>query len=388
MGYTLLYTKFSNEHVASLYAQFPDLVKAVVMNPDMIEECLGSTSCIKSAENPLGVPLWKIFSFNFWNSAEHPLGGAWTISPEDWPRIHPDGGGKDNFYLGYSVERACRTHRVVPTSERPGHVYIFGKLYKFFTPDEDYAWEGVDFPSLGFSAVAGVILDSGVPLPDDMPLPGGITNLGRLNQSAFLNAIGSARAVLGVGNPQTSPTAYDALCLGVPFVNPVTGWAGDDPEDRTRWYVQHEGLKFEDEPYVYHVRHGDVDGLRRALRKAYETPIDRSALFVLCDARGYSACHSRYILERMREDAVKARLGDLLTRDWRARAARILEEREQAGNTQVRSFLVARQCRPHSSLAVRTIDWRSRTLPFHHVVLCTIVLCKASLDVVCIYDWR
>jgi hypothetical protein len=38
----------------------------------------------------------------------------------------------------------------------------------------------------------------------------------------------------------------------------------------------------------------------------------------------------------MREDAVKARLGDLLTRDWRARAARILEEREQAGSSEVR----------------------------------------------------
>jgi hypothetical protein len=288
MGYTFLYSKFNLDHVAALHAQFPDLVKAVIMSPEMVEDCLHSWSCIKSAENPLGIPLWKMFSFLFWNHPGHPLGGAWTISPEDWPSIHPDGEGKDNFYLGYSVERACREHPVASTSQRKHDVYVFGKLYRFFTPDEHYAWEGVDFPALGFSAVAGVILDSGVPLPNDKPLPGGITNLGGLNQSMFLDAIGGARAVLGIGNPATSPTAYDALCLGVPFINPVMGWAEEDPEDRARWYPQQEGLKYEHEPYVYHVRRGDVDGLRQALRNAYETPIDRSVLPSFRDSRGCS----------------------------------------------------------------------------------------------------
>jgi hypothetical protein len=293
MGYTLLYAKFNLDHIAALHAQFPDLVKAVIMSPEMVEDCLHSWSCIKSAENPLGIPLWKMFSFLFWNHPGHPLGGAWTISPEDWPNIDPDGPGKDNFYLGYSVERACDTHHVIPASKRTDQVYMFGKLYKFFTPDEDYAWEGIDFAALGFSAVAGVKLESGAPLTDDMPLPGGIVNLGSLNQSTFLAAIGGAHAVLGVGNPATSPTAYDALCLGVPFVNPVMGWAEDNPEDRTRWYVQHEGLKFEREPYVYHVRRGDVDGLQRALRKAYEMPINRLVLLALHDPCGHSESRSQ-----------------------------------------------------------------------------------------------
>ncbi|KAJ6597111.1 hypothetical protein DFH09DRAFT_1304868 [Mycena vulgaris] len=56
--------------------------------------------------------------------------------------------------------------------------------------------------------------------------------------------------LVGGGFPLTSPTAYDALCFGVPFINPVAKWDPADPTNRDKWAVQHEMLKHLDPPYV------------------------------------------------------------------------------------------------------------------------------------------
>lgn len=63
--------------------------------------------------------------------------------------------------------------------------------------------------------------------------------------------------------------------MGVPFVQPVFDWDEKDPENREKWNTQQNALRFIEEPYVYHVRHHDEEGLRDALQRAADTPIAR-----------------------------------------------------------------------------------------------------------------
>ncbi len=48
-----------------------------------------------------------------------------------------------------------------------------------------------------------------------------VINLGRLNQTEFMQQVGMSRVMVGVGGPWWSPSPYNALCQGVPFINPV-----------------------------------------------------------------------------------------------------------------------------------------------------------------------
>jgi len=47
----------------------------------------------------------------------------------------------------------------------------------------------------------------------------------------------------GIGKPIVSPTPYDALCMGVPFINPVMKWSSDAPEDRSSWTCEFPGWR-------------------------------------------------------------------------------------------------------------------------------------------------
>ncbi len=74
---------------------------------------------------------------------------------------------------------------------------------------------------------------------------------------------------------QRSPTPYEALCLGVPFINPILHWDENHPEDREGWDSMHGLLKLLDPPYVYNVKRGDREGFAKAIKSAIEHPIDR-----------------------------------------------------------------------------------------------------------------
>ncbi|KAG8999542.1 hypothetical protein FRB90_012049 [Tulasnella sp. 427] len=131
--------------------------------------------------------------------------------------------------------------------------------------------------------------------------------LEKMDRVAFQHTIAGSKVVLGIGRPALSPTPYEALCLGVPFINVVQGWDRADPENRAKWYTsQHDAIMGLDlgEPYVYHVRVGDREALKRAVRLALETPIPR------------------YIPPRMKMSSVVDRVKAILDMDPRSLAKR------------------------------------------------------------------
>jgi len=140
-----------------------------------------------------------------------------------------------------------------------------------------------------------------------------MVNHGIMPQPVFLDTLSRSRVLVGVGSPLISPTPYDALCLGTPFINPIVDWDRNDPHDRTKWTTQHGTLKFYDPPYVYNVFKDDADGFVKAIKNAKANPIDR------------------YVLEDMSMSAVKARLQAILETDWKSEAAELLAQRKVMG---------------------------------------------------------
>ncbi|KAL0952653.1 hypothetical protein HGRIS_006896 [Hohenbuehelia grisea] len=307
MGYTTIIAP-RNYEMARTYRQYPDLVKIIIAEGSAAEACFKDSACIKRPEHPLGVPAWKIFAMHFWTGSAHPLGSKWTLSPENFGVIAPHN-SKDNFYLGYSIERTCREIPITPSLERPAQGYVFAKQISYFY-GKNYAWPNISWePPFDLKLYAGMRNDTNYP----SEVPKGITNLGLLPKHEFYEKVGQSRVFIGVGSPQLSPSPYDALCMGVPFINPVRGWDKEDPENRHKWEAQHEGLRYEDPPYVYNVKTGDEKGLWEAIRQAVENPIDR------------------YIPPAMTMEALKSRVGRLVEGDWRSKAVELLEERQVSG---------------------------------------------------------
>jgi hypothetical protein len=271
MGYTSIFTT-SNEELARTYRQYPDLVKIVILEGASSTECFKSEKCIKTPTHPLGIPAWKMFSFHFWGGASNPLGNAWTLSPENYSLISPSS-SKDNIYLGYSIERTCMKIPVTPMAERPRQAYILAKQLSYFY-NKDYSWPNVSYDRAPFDVkiVAGIAENNTAPGEE---LPNGITDYGRLTKTEFYAHLGESRVLVGIGKPYLSPSPYDALCMGLPFINPIAHWAEDDPENRTWWQSQHDALKFLDPPYVYNVKKGDIEGFWVAMGQALDTPIER-----------------------------------------------------------------------------------------------------------------
>lgn len=207
-------------------------VRGIILNDNVVFECFEDTkTCVKSRENPGGIPIWKVFTFHFWADANHPLGPKWTLAPEDYKSVFGD---KGNTYLGYSVEPSCLTQEFIPHADRPrGQVYAMAKRLSYFAAQPDRAWppsfytmarKKVQTPG-GLHFVIGAANDTdfanqyGVTIPH---LPAeDVHNLGLLDRTRFMAEVAKSRVLVGVGRPALSPTPYQALCLGVPFINPI-----------------------------------------------------------------------------------------------------------------------------------------------------------------------
>lgn len=271
--------------------------------------------CVKRKGFEDGIPLWKMFSLHFWANPWHPLGTAWTLSPEDFEKTNDKHSGNDyNTYLGYSIEKWCTQYANYPPKGKKNRAFIFGKQPKYFGEEmSSFYNDNHTFSDLKESLDMDFItaMGDGQILPDK-----GITNIGRVPLGDFYKELAQSIMLVGIGNPGLSPSPYDALCVGVPFLNPILYWNQEDPTDRSRWFSQHNRLNEVDPPYVYHVFRDDLDGLKEALRQAREAPIDR------------------FIPEWMTTEANRRRHAEFLEVDWKERASQLLhsmsaEERAQ-----------------------------------------------------------
>ncbi|KAJ7100403.1 hypothetical protein C8R44DRAFT_716506 [Mycena epipterygia] len=318
LGYTYLYTDGGLDPMVRLYRVFAPLVRAVVVDAPDAHACFRDPYCALRRDWPWGIPIWKILSFHYWDYADHPLGRKWTLSPEPYLPA-PD----NNTYLGYSVQPSCTQQPFIPHAQRAPslspptgdsrrkQVYIYAKTADYFSP-EKRAFPPHVFARL--SAALGVDFVVGVQEADAAAaLPAGVANLGAMGPARFYEAVARSWVLVGMGVPSTSPTPYDALCLGVPFINPILTWDPARPDDRAKWAAQHEALKHLGPPHVYNVFKDDADGLARALRAALDAPL-----------------LDRYILPRMELAAVQARVGAVLETDWRGAAEALLAARVEA----------------------------------------------------------
>ncbi|KAJ7267981.1 hypothetical protein C8J57DRAFT_1717458 [Mycena rebaudengoi] len=233
---------------------------------------------------------------------DNPLGEKWTLSPE---RYRPSG---HNTYLGYSIEAQFARQAFIPHEFRSQQAYVLAKEARYFNGSK-YPYAPDFFEAA--SGEAGVHFLAGVHdpvLPDFFP--SSITNVGFMPQTELREARRVASVSRLTGLLINSPTPYDALCLGVPFINPVMSWDANNPNNRTRWSSQHDTLKELDPPYVYNVFRDDKDGFVNAVVEATSHPIES------------------FVLEDMRMSAVEERVAAILETDWKAEAAKLLAERK------------------------------------------------------------
>nr|GAT46478.1 predicted protein [Mycena chlorophos] len=295
MGYTYIFSPHwdGTEHPANVhvtmefYHMFPDLVKVIIAEAEEIEQCWYDRRCILSPENPYGIPAWKMFSWGFWAGPANPLGAKWSLNPEDFHRDHS--WIPPNTYLGYSVEHGCKSVPYIPHAERPNPstIYIYAKWGSYFF---NHPW-GMDYYRSVAEELDGrahLLMGTHGELPDDFPVDV-VENMGQMKQQQFYEMLSGASLVIGVGAPTTSPSMYDALCLGVPVINPILQW------DESRSL-------------------GDKEGFMRAVKDALAHPIES------------------YILPHMTMGAVEGRLGKIIEGDWKAEAEKLLEERQKTGD--------------------------------------------------------
>jgi hypothetical protein len=183
MGYTVVFAP-GNDELVRTYRLFPDLVKVILLESPAIFSCFENGNCLKSPSNPRGVPIWKMLAFHFWQGSAHPLGGAWTVGPEQWGKITPSSSA-ENVYMGYSIERTCTKKAVIPFEERPHQVYILAKYVGYFY-DKSFPWTNDTFKlgtEYNVSFVAGSKGDEGATVPE------GVKNLGILKQNDFFEQV-------------------------------------------------------------------------------------------------------------------------------------------------------------------------------------------------------
>ncbi|EIM85956.1 uncharacterized protein STEHIDRAFT_168983 [Stereum hirsutum FP-91666 SS1] len=371
MGYTYLLVQDLSQAVY-YHHMLPSLIRTIILQDDLVQKCASDAEfCARSPRNPHGIPLWKILAFHFWGGNIHPLGWTYTLSPEPYsllsPSSSPSSPSSVNTYIGYSIESTCTTIPFVPHSERPNQAWVLAKLLTYMSPNLDRpawhptpAWTGAIMDraagETGVRYLFGARDDTGVDdtgveeggdadrerekereeererKRPDMPSRENYENVGQRPREEFVRELARSRVLIGVGNPLISPTPYEALCLGVPFINPLYDVClpsflpsflplNPDPlppdpsppnpsppididlppydlnaQDPNKMPAQQPFLSVLGPPYVYHVHHGDEEGFVNAVREALDNPIDR------------------YILDRMRLSEIEKRLQAVL--EW------------------------------------------------------------------------
>ncbi|KXN81569.1 hypothetical protein AN958_03906 [Leucoagaricus sp. SymC.cos] len=321
LGYTTLFSSDFSETLFQ-YRMMPDLVKVIIRSET--GQCHLDKNCVKGPENPMGIPAWKLFEMSYWpnhrlGDKNYPMKGKWLLAANP-DEAFQDFDASPIQYIGYSTEESCTKIPVVPLEKRKNQVWMLMKqiLYVYH---HRFAWNRTYFPlvheKLGIDFVGGWLLDNdylgwGKDIKEEIldieDHENGVFNLGMQSTEDFYDQVRNSKLMIGMANPHWSPSPIDALCLSVPFLNPISGWDHEDPWDKSKWDTQHPTLVQYDRPYVYHVHAKNYTGFLEAIESAINTPIDR------------------FIPEHMTEKSVKGRLTKLMETDWRANAEETLKK--------------------------------------------------------------
>ncbi|GAA98354.1 uncharacterized protein L969DRAFT_93048 [Mixia osmundae IAM 14324] len=259
------------QSLARIHAILTTSVRAVVLDYLSEPECLAMERCVESKTFASGIPPWKIF---VWDG----LGGLMEYEKEyRWPwHLVGQPMGVNSTYLGVTVEPDCKGLSFTPMQQRKNTAFIFGKERHYFS-SQRAAWNETDYNAL--EKETGLVLTVGTqPVTewDDTPLPKVLSNLGTFSRTEFIETLGSARVVIGQGNPTESPTPFEAMCMGTPVVMPYVPVGV--PEDfefdgkREHFWAQHSQLMIEKPPHVYNVRAHDAHALIKAVKDALARP--------------------------------------------------------------------------------------------------------------------
>ncbi|PPQ89273.1 hypothetical protein CVT25_001357 [Psilocybe cyanescens] len=325
------------EEAVDQYRQFPDLVKVVIRH--WAGQCHSNPKCVKDPSNSLGIPAWKIFDLEFFpifDKHEHGslMGGKWVLSANPHHLLNDEDSPVQ--YIGYSIQDECRQTPPTPLASRSNQAWLLMKQIKYVY-DNRFAWDRSFFSrashELSIKLIGAWALDQHYgawdpakdgEMKDIEDRERGVYNLGeKLNATGFMDQVGMSKVMIGVGNPYWSPSPYNALCQGVPFINPIIYWDEKEPQKKAGWITQHPSLNQFDPPaglmpyfhrctsYVYNVHARNWTGFVDAIRSASTTEIPS------------------FIPEHMTELAVQARVKKLMETDWKALAAKLLEQRLQ-----------------------------------------------------------
>ncbi|WVF68323.1 hypothetical protein IAT40_003088 [Kwoniella sp. CBS 6097] len=280
--------------------------RLVLADPEQVDVCykLTEQECLKTKENMEGIEPWRVLSFWYWDDPRNPLGTQFTLSPS--PR-------NDNHFLSYSIEPTCRRLPYLPTHERahPPQAYLLAKQMHYLEDKPEFSWT---LPTLkGLETQYSIRVVAGMKEDDDETSKRvkeiGLTNFGRLGKIEFYEQLARSFVFVGVGRPRISPSPWDALCMGVPFINPILTWDEEDPLNRTKWHAQQWHMTDLNPPFVYSVKAHDLDGLSQAVGEALANPIES------------------YIPDYMKFDFACQKTAELIEGDWRGKAEKLLEER-------------------------------------------------------------
>ncbi|WVQ84839.1 hypothetical protein IAT38_006996 [Cryptococcus sp. DSM 104549] len=285
-------------------------VRAVLADPEQVKICWEDErqKCLKTEENMDGIEAWRILGFWYWDDPGNPLGPAFTLSPS--PR-------NPNHFLSYSIEPTCRRLPYLPPALRssPPQAYLLAKQMNYLDDTPKFSWT---LPALvGLQDELGIQVVAGMKNDDEETAKRveeiGLRNLGPLGKLEFYAQLAKSFVFIGVGRPRISPSPWDALCMGVPFINPILTWDEADPTNRSSWHAQQWHMTDLSPPYVYSVPAHNLTALTEAVREALDNPIES------------------YIPDYMKFDFVCERMAEVVEGPWRAKGQEVLEERKASG---------------------------------------------------------
>ncbi|KAF8311077.1 hypothetical protein DL93DRAFT_2169295 [Clavulina sp. PMI_390] len=354
LGASYVFSNVNSTWAVEIHKLFPSLVHAVIFQEGdhvyHLKSCFASSDldkveeedeeavistievgCVKSRRFPQGIPAYKIFGWSNDEFPGSPLGLPWTLVSE------PFHGGQT--YIGFSIEEQCanKIFPSVPAAARPKdphhRAFIHANLETYF-----WTYHNVWKPSWFDRAVAATNVQPYAALDPQTArlkyyesakgvwvVPKTLVELDRskMSDKDLLDEMAKASIFVGLWDPRDMVQPYVALCMGVPYLNPINHHDPEHPDDRRAWVAQNTGLKWVDAPYVYNVFKQDEAGFQDALRGSIENT------FV------------SYIPPSMTTAAVRARWAKFLDTDW-------LEKAElEAPPAELERFGLARRSAAH-----------------------------------------